>query len=114
MRWYVSHKGKASGPYEEERLAMLVHWGKVSRDAFICDAQCSTWISIQRSAFAPLFPKLAPAVAAGAEKPSAADGHGEPRVIPLRTGTFEQSRERLLGWFTASVLLAGVLVASWL
>lgn len=111
MRWYVSHKGKASGPYEEERLAMLVHWGKVSRDAFICDAQCSTWISIQRSAFAPLFPQPP----AREEAPSGdAQGQGELRVIPLRTGTFEQSRERLLGWFTASVLLAGVLVASWL
>jgi hypothetical protein len=107
MRWYVSHKGKASGPYEEERLAMLVHWGKVSRDAFICDAQCSTWIAIQRSAFAPLFPPR-DEPAAGSDKPV------EPRVIPLRTGTFEQSRERRLGWFTASVLLAGVLVASWL
>lgn len=87
---------------------MLVHWGKIPRDAFICDAQCSAWIAIQRSAFAPLFP--AP------EEPSSTDGEGqlEPRVIALRTGRFEQSRERRLGWFTASVLLAGVLVASWL
>jgi hypothetical protein len=107
MRWYVSQKGKASGPYEEERLAMLVHWGKISRDAFICDAQCSSWIAIQRSAFAPLFPPP--------EEPAAdAQVQVEPRVIPLRTGKFEQSRERRLGWFTASVLLAGLLVASWL
>jgi hypothetical protein len=108
MRWYVSHKGKASGPYEEERLAMLVHWGKISRDAFICDAQCSTWIAIQRSAFAPLFPPR--------EAPDSTNGgrQVEPRVFPLRTGKFEQHRERRLGWFTASVLVAGVLVASWL
>lgn len=108
MRWYVSHKGKASGPYEEERLAMLVHWGRIPRDAFICDVQCSSWIAIQRSAFGPLFPPP--------EESSKVEGEAqaEPRVIPLRTGNFEQRRERRLGWFTASVLLAGVLVASWL
>jgi len=54
MLWYVSQNGKASGPFDEQRLAMLVHWGKISRDAFICDQQCSVWISIRRSAFAPL------------------------------------------------------------
>lgn len=108
MRWYVSQKGKASGPYEEERLAMLVHWGRISRDAFICDAQCSNWIAIQRSAFAPLFPPREDS------SPADARAQAELRVIPLRTGKFEESRERRLGWFTASVLLAGVLVASWL
>ena len=86
---------------------MLVSWGRIPRDAFICDVHCSTWIAIQRSAFAPLFPPRE-------ETSTPEKARTEPRVIPLRTGKFERSRERRLGWFTASVLLAGVLVASWL
>ncbi len=53
-RWYVSQNGKTVGPYPEERLKVLVQWGKVSREAYICDEQCSSWIAIKRSAFAPL------------------------------------------------------------
>src|SRR5262245_41094968 len=64
MRWYVSQNGKSSGPFREERLAMMVKWGKVSRGAFICDTQLSAWIAIERSAFSPLLPNLPP-VAAG-------------------------------------------------
>ena len=37
MQWYVSQNGKTTGPFDEERLAMLAHWGKISPDAFICD-----------------------------------------------------------------------------
>ncbi|MET0412067.1 MAG: GYF domain-containing protein [Polyangiaceae bacterium] len=53
-RWYVSQHGKTVGPYPEERLKVLLQWGKVSREAYICDEQCSSWIAIKRSAFAPL------------------------------------------------------------
>lgn len=53
-RWYVSQNGKTVGPYPEERLKVLVQWGKVSHEAYICDEQCSSWIAIKRSAFAPL------------------------------------------------------------
>lgn len=53
MRWYVSQNGKTLGPFREERLSMLLEWGKISRDAYICDEQWSTWIAITRSAFAP-------------------------------------------------------------
>lgn len=63
-RWYVSQDGKAQGPYPEERLAVMVQWGKISRDAYICDEQCSTWVPIKRSSFAALFPELPPAEAA--------------------------------------------------
>lgn len=60
-RWYVSQNGKTVGPYPEERLKVLVQWGKVSREAYICDEQCSSWIAIKRSAFAPLLKEQATA-----------------------------------------------------
>lgn len=54
MRWYVNQNGKTVGPFTEERIAMLVTWGKIARDAYICDEQFSTWVSITRTAFGPL------------------------------------------------------------
>jgi hypothetical protein len=54
MRWYVSQNGRTSGPFSEERITMLLRWGKLSRSAYICDEQWSTWVAITRSAFAPL------------------------------------------------------------
>jgi hypothetical protein len=92
MRWYVSQHGKTTGPFDEERLAMLVHWGKISRDAFICDQQWSAWIAIRRSAFAPLLP-------VGGDGPAA---EGE----PLELGT-----KRALGLVALSVIVAGLLMA---
>jgi hypothetical protein len=106
MQWYVSQNGKASGPFEEERLATLVRWGKISRDAFICDEQYSTWIAIRRSAFAPLFPPPA------AREETRADCGV--RVPSPRSGNVDESTNKRLGWFTLSVLLAGVFMASWL
>jgi hypothetical protein len=93
MRWYVSQYGKTTGPFDEERLAMLVHWGKISRDAFICDQQWSAWIAIRRSAFAPLLSGRADA---------AADA-----VAPRELGT-----KRALGLVALSVILAGLLMAA--
>lgn len=92
MRWYVSQNGKTTGPFDEERLAMLVHWGKISRDAFICDQQWSAWIAIRRSAFAPLLPNR--------------DGHFE-AAEPVELGT-----KRALGLVALSVILAGLLMAA--
>jgi len=60
MRWYVSQNGKTSGPFDEQRLEQLVHWGKVSSKAFICDSQWSAWIAIKRSAFAAALPPQSP------------------------------------------------------
>jgi hypothetical protein len=54
MRWYVSENGKTTGPFDEERLRMLVHWGKVSQKAFLCDSQWSAWIAIKQTTFARL------------------------------------------------------------
>jgi hypothetical protein len=93
MRWYVSQHGKTTGPFDEERLAMMVRWGKVSREAFICDPQCSAWIAIKRSAFAPLLP--------------ARDSEPEHRLRPAAS-----LARVLLGVFAACVLLAGVLMAA--
>ena len=93
MRWYVSQNGKTTGPFDEERLAMLVHWGKISRDAFICDQQWSAWIAIRRSAFAPHLPDRA-------DGPSAASE-------PVELGT-----KRALGLVALSVILAGLVMAA--
>jgi hypothetical protein len=54
MRWYVSQNGTTAGPLSEQRIAMLASWGKISRDAYICDEQLSSWVAITRTAFAPL------------------------------------------------------------
>ena len=60
MRWYVNQNGKTVGPFTEERIAMLVTWGKIAREAYICDEQFSTWVSITRTAFGPLVTGKAP------------------------------------------------------
>jgi hypothetical protein len=74
-RWYVSQNGKTVGPYPEERLKVLVQWGKVSREAYICDEQCSSWIAIKRSAFAPLLEQREATSEGGADAPAGAS-HG--------------------------------------
>lgn len=66
MQWYVSQNGKTSGPFSEQRIEMLVNWGKVSSTAYLCDDQWSCWVSITRSQFAPL-------VAARAERAGEAE-----------------------------------------
>ncbi len=54
MRWYVNQNGTTAGPLPEQRIAMLASWGKISREAYICDEHLSTWVAITRTAFAPL------------------------------------------------------------
>ncbi|HTV18098.1 MAG TPA: GYF domain-containing protein [Polyangiaceae bacterium] len=90
----MSQNGKTTGPFDEERLAMLVHWGKISRDAFICDQQWSAWIAIRRSAFAPLLPS------------PPADGAADV-AEPMELGS-----KRALGLMALSVILAGLLMAA--
>jgi hypothetical protein len=98
MRWYVNQNGKTVGPFPEERIAMLATWGKISRNAYICDEQFSTWVSITRSAFGP----LVTGAAAGEE---AAEEKGE--SVPPEARAAAQN---LRAWLTGAVLLAGVLV----
>jgi hypothetical protein len=97
MQWYVSQNGRTTGPFDEERLAMLVRWGRISRDAFICDKQWSAWIAIRRSAFAQLLPH-----AAGAGSGSGSSG-------PEST---ERGTKQALGLVALSVILAGLLMAA--
>jgi hypothetical protein len=59
MRWYVSENRKASGPFTEERIAIMIQWGKISRKALLGDESHATWVPITRTHFAPLFPQHA-------------------------------------------------------
>jgi hypothetical protein len=54
MQWYVSQNGRTSGPFTDQRIAMLVNWGKISSEAYICDDKWSCWVAVTRSHFAPL------------------------------------------------------------
>jgi uncharacterized protein DUF4339 len=118
MQWYVSQNGKTTGPFDEERLAMLVHWGKISRDAFICDKQWSAWIAIRRSAFAQLLPGeerrgVGSSARAGEESEPAPADSGQvlfPRWGWLRA--VEQGTRQALGLVALSVILAGLLMAT--
>jgi hypothetical protein len=53
---YVNQNGKTTGPFSEQRVAMLVNWGKLANDAYLCDDQWSCWVALERSQFAPLLP----------------------------------------------------------
>jgi hypothetical protein len=99
MQWYVSQNGKTTGPFDEERLAMLVHWGKISRNAFICDKQLSAWIGIRCSAFARLLPPEGSGGGTGGERPETSQ--------PI-----ELDSKRALGLVAFSVILAGLLMAA--
>jgi uncharacterized protein DUF4339 len=114
MQWYVSQGGKTTGPFDEERLAMLVQWGRISRGAFICDKQCSAWIAIRRSAFAQLLPREAGHGGGGPGKDEGdeAGSNGQP---PSRWGwlrAVEQGTRQALGLVAFSVILAGLLMAT--
>lgn len=103
MQWYVSQNGKASGPFDDERLAQLIQWGKVTREAFICDEQSSAWISIRCSAFGALLP---------------GEGDGPPEKEPASTASAGSSsssnlEQRLaFGLLASCFLVAGVLMAT--
>jgi hypothetical protein len=111
MQWYVSQGGKTTGPFDEERLAMLVEWGRISRDAFICDKQWSAWIAIRRSAFAQLLPNEV-GRGVGGDESDEAGSNGQP---PSRWGwlrAIEQGTRQALGLVAFSVILAGLLMAT--
>lgn len=111
MQWYVSQKGKTTGPFDEERLAMLVHWGKISRDAFICDKQCSAWIAIRCSAFARLLPHPAPERRTWTPAGAGAAGAG-PAPDPGAFDSVQRETKQALGLVALSVILAGLLMAT--
>ncbi len=99
MLWYVSQDRKTQGPLNEQRLAMLIRWGKVTRRAYVCDEQFSGWVSIERTAFAPL-------IAEQPEQPEPAAPRGL-RGASLRFST--RALQRLGAVLAAVGMLAGVL-----
>lgn len=100
MMWYVSQDRKTEGPLSEERLAMLIHWGKITRRAYVCDEQLSGWVSIERTAFAPLLA----AQSDDAAEPSAPRGL---RGASLRFSN--RALQRLGAVLAAAGMLAGAL-----
>jgi hypothetical protein len=115
MQWYVSQKGKTTGPFDEERLAMLVQWGRISRHAFICDEQLSAWIGIRRSAFARWLPAEEPQrgrfggiFGAASAGPGPTSGAGGADVSDAEGASSRQA----LGLVALSVILAGLLMAT--
>lgn len=92
MRWYVNQNGKTVGPLTEERIAMLATWGKIARDAYICDEQFSTWVSITRTSFGPL-------VTGGAN-----EGGEERATVPAPVG------QRRRAWLAGVMLLASAVM----
>lgn len=112
MQWYVSQKGKTTGPFDEERLAMLVHWGKITRDAFICDKQCSAWIALRCSAFAQLLPQpTGERRRFGGRGGSVAEGESRDPAAPAARCVARETKQAL-GLVALSVILAGVLMAA--
>jgi hypothetical protein len=78
MRWYVSQNGKTSGPFNEQRIAMLVNWGKITSEAYLCDEKWASWVALTRSQFAPLLgEQQEPAVRGLSEPPGAQGGWGQ-------------------------------------
>lgn len=82
MQWYVSQNGRTLGPFTEQRVAMLVNWGKIGDDAYICDDKWSCWVAVSRSQFAPLIsahdaeqqPERESQAARGSSEPPGAQG----------------------------------------
>lgn len=99
MLWYVSQDRKTEGPLDEQRLAMLIQWGKITRRAYVCDEQLSGWVSIERTAFAAL-------LAQQPEEPEPS-APGALRGASLRFST--RALQRLGAVLAAVSMLAGVL-----
>jgi hypothetical protein len=99
MLWYISQDRKTEGPLNEQRIGMLIHWGKITRRAYVCDEQLSGWVSIERTAFAPLL-KQQP----DTPEPKAP---GVLRGGPLRLTT--RALQRLVAVLAAVSVLAGAL-----
>jgi hypothetical protein len=107
MQWYVSQNGKTLGPFTEQRVAMLVNWGKIENDAYICDDKWSCWVAVTRSHFAPL---IAAHVAEECERESQA-----PRALsepPLAKGQWFGHRLALA--LLIMLAAAAFLLALWL
>ena len=105
MLWFVNQDRKTEGPLPEQRVVQLIRWGKISRRAYVCDEQLTSWVSIQRTAFAALFAPI-PLVATPAD---AEDVRllGALRGGPLRYST--RALQRLSAFLAAASVFAGAL-----
>jgi hypothetical protein len=115
MQWYVSQNGKTTGPFDEERLAMLAHWGKISPDAFVCDERHSAWIAIRCTAFGRWLPAAEPGrlvrwARAFRARRARARAAGVPSAPIFDLA--EQDSKQALGLLAFSMIIAGVLVAT--
>jgi hypothetical protein len=104
--WFVCDDGKTEGPLREQRIVQLIQWGKITPRAYVCDEQLSSWVSIRRTAFAPLFN----ASQAATEEEAAAElvnPLGALRGGPWRLST--RAAQRLSGLLAALSVAAGAL-----
>jgi hypothetical protein len=83
MQWYVSQNGKTSGPFSEQRIAMLVNWGKITSEAYLCDEKWACWVALKRSQFAPLLGELPPEAPVLSEPPGGYGWWGQRLALAL-------------------------------
>jgi len=105
MLWFVNQDGRTEGPLPEQRVVQLIRWGKISRRAYVCDEQLTSWVSIQRTAFAALFAPI-PLVA------TPADAEDVRLLGALRGGPWRYSTralQRLSAFMAAASVFAGAL-----
>jgi len=105
MLWFVNQDGRTEGPLPEQRVVQLIRWGKISRRAHVCDEQLTSWVSIQRTAFAALFAPI-PLVA------TPADAEDVRLLGALRGGPWRYSTralQRLSAFMAAASVFAGAL-----
>jgi uncharacterized protein DUF4339 len=102
--WFVCEAGKTEGPLREQRIVQLIQWGKITARAYVCDEQLSSWVSIRRTAFAPL---LEPSAATEEEQTEAVNPLGALRGGPWRLS--RRAAQRLSGLLAALSVAAGAL-----
>lgn len=59
-RWFVSERGTISGPFDAERIRIMIKWGKLSARACVCDDSNGAWLPLSQSAFAAEVAVLVP------------------------------------------------------
>jgi hypothetical protein len=107
--WFISQGGKTEGPLSAERITQLIRWGKVSKRAYVCDEQLSSWVSIRRTAFAAVFTPRVRTPQADRRGP---ESEVVPRLGALRGGPWRLSTraaQRLSGLLAALSVAAGAL-----
>jgi len=102
--WFVSQGGKTEGPLSAQRITQLIRWGKISKRAYLCDEQLSSWVSIRRTAFAAILATPAPVPQ---DEREVVHALGALRGGPWRLST--RALQRLSGLLAALSVAAGAL-----